>query len=159
MKTKDLQCYYKVEKIITRKYDGKNKLYLIKWSGFPLKDCTWEPISHLDKIKDLVENFDKNFPSSIDKRRLRKYSYIIHNKHKASSEIKNKNRIIIQIDNKINEIKNNHIIINLEESKITNEKINDDIKETSKSENTENNSIEETNDTNDLKLIKPIIIW
>ena len=53
--------YYEVEKIITRRLVGKNKIYLIKWAGYPIKDCTWEPISHLDKINFLVEDFDNNF--------------------------------------------------------------------------------------------------
>ena len=64
----DLDDYYEVEKIITRRFKGKNKLYLIKWLGYPITDCTWEPISHLGNINTLVEQFDDNFPNSIDKR-------------------------------------------------------------------------------------------
>ena len=26
---------------------GKNSEYLIKWKGWPLKQCTWEPAEHL----------------------------------------------------------------------------------------------------------------
>ena len=69
--------YFEVEKIITRKVDGQNKFYLIKWVGYPLVDCSWEPISHLQKISDMVETFDQNFPASIDKKRLRKYFDIV----------------------------------------------------------------------------------
>ena len=42
--------YYQVEKIITRKTVGKNRMYLIKWEGYPLKDCSWEPASHIDGV-------------------------------------------------------------------------------------------------------------
>ena len=67
--------YFDVEKIITRKIDGKNKYYLIKWVGYPLKDCSWEPVSHLQNISHMVEIFDNNFPSSIDKKGLKRYLY------------------------------------------------------------------------------------
>ena len=81
--------YYEVEKIITRKTFGKNRMYLIKWLGYPLKDCSWEPISNLSSISDMVENFDQNFPNSVDKRQLKKYLYII--KHRESHIIRIKN--------------------------------------------------------------------
>ena len=54
--------YYNVDKIITRKIKRGQKFYLIKWKGFPLEYCSWEPISHLTKILNVVEIFDNNFP-------------------------------------------------------------------------------------------------
>ena len=168
----DLDDYYEVEKIITRRFNGKNKLYLIKWLGYPLKDCTWEPISHLDKVKTLVEQFDDDFPNSIDKRRLRKYLHSINkrNKHRFinKNQIKPKSFHI----NKNN--KNNHIIINLEDSTILDEKIHEETntiddsivesieisEEKNKDNNTEEgNLFELIDDNSEPKLIKPIIIW
>ena len=70
--------YYDVENIITRKFIGNNKVYLIKWAGYPVKDCTWEPIAHLHSIKHLIKNFEENFPKSIDKRQLKKYCRAIN---------------------------------------------------------------------------------
>ena len=89
---KNEEDYFEVEKIITRKVDGNDKFYLVKWVGYPLKDCNWEPISHLQKIPDMIENFDQNFPDSIDKKRLRKYLYI-------SNLISKKRSHIIKIKN------------------------------------------------------------
>jgi len=80
----DIDDYYEVEKIIARKSKGKNKLYLIKWLGYPIRDCTWEPISHLDNINTLVEQFDKNFPNSIDKRQFGKYLHSINKRKKVN---------------------------------------------------------------------------
>ena len=88
---------------------------------------------------------------------------------------KNKNKVIQKIiaKNKINE--NNHIIINLEDSSIVSKDINEDEKATevdsiidrleiSKKKDEENKILEEaptelTEENNEPKLIKPIIIW
>ena len=122
--------YFDVEKIITRKIDGKNKYYLIKWVGYPLKDCSWEPVSHLKNISHMVEIFDNNFPSSIDKKGLKRYSYVINRKESHIIRIKNpflkakcfrkikmnkERNIIISIDN-------SRININLENKEIQGEK-------------------------------------
>ena len=172
----EIDDYYEVEKIITRKNNGKNKLYLIKWFGYPITDCSWEPISHLSNINTLVENFDKNFPHSIDKRLLRKYFHSINKGNKVNKpRFKNKNKVIPKsiVKNKINE--NNHIIINLEDSSIVSKDFNEDEKATevdsiidrleiSKKKDEENKILEEaptelTEENNEPKLIKPIIIW
>ena len=168
----DLDDYYEVEKIITRRFNGKNKLYLIKWLGYPLKDCTWEPISHLDKVKTLVEQFDDDFPNSIDKRRLRKYLHSINKRNKRIFRNKNTIKPKSFHINKIN--RNNHIIINLEDSTILDEKIHEETntiddsivesieisEEKNKDNNTEEgNLFELIDDNSEPKLIKPIIIW
>ena len=53
--------YYSVEKILDKKrIKGKIK-YLIKWKGFSMKECTWEPISNLENIKPMVDEFNLAF--------------------------------------------------------------------------------------------------
>ena len=174
----DIDDYYEVEKIITRRNNGKNKLYLIKWFGYPIKDCTWEPISHLDKIKALVDNFDKNFPHSIDKRQLRKYLHLINKGNKVNKvnkrSFKNRNKIISKRFNSSENLKYNHIIINLEDSTVLNEKIFEEKDTTdesmvesieiSKEKNKENYTEEGSlfgliDENSEPKLIKPIILW
>ncbi len=169
----DIDDYYEVEKIITRRNNGKNKLYLIKWFGYPIKDCTWEPISHLDKIKALVDNFDKNFPHSIDKRQLRKYLHYINKRNQRG--LKNRDKIITKkkLKTEINKnfaILNNHLDLSNSNKKVSeNDKCNE---ETSTVESIEIsvakkdiNIIDEVilelkeEDNNNKKLIKPIIIW
>ena len=174
--------YYAIEKIITRKKFGKKRMYLIKWLGYPLKDCSWEPVSNLRSISNMRENFDKNFPHSKDKKQLKQYLHIIKQRENHIIRIKNpflekrgfkkriikpKNDVIILIDN--SEI-NKEIEEKTEEEKeleinafnLTG--IKEEEEETVNLNLNENENKNESNNTNSrekksIKLIKPIIIW
>ena len=52
--------YYDVETILGRKIINNKKYYLIKWEGYSNEESTWEPISHLLNVRDMVEDFEKN---------------------------------------------------------------------------------------------------
>ena len=109
--------YFNVEKIITRKINGKKKYYLIKWVGYPLKDCSWEPISHLQNISHMIEIFDNNFPASIDKKGLKRYLCVINRKESHIIRIKNpflKSKCFRKLKKK----KESNIIINIDNSRI-----------------------------------------
>ena len=179
--------YFIVDKIIARKLVGKKKLYLIKWKGYPFGDCSWEPISNLVNITNMVEDFDKNFPNSIDKRRLKKYLKVI--KQRSNHIIKIKNPFFKKIvfknekntieDNIIICIDNNNLFNKVTEEKKEEEKENDgeNIKETKEIIIDDNNIfkgsdknnfdyIEKLNEFNSIsddkhrsELIRPIIAW
>jgi hypothetical protein len=179
--------YFIVDKIIARKLVGKKKLYLIKWKGYPVGDCSWEPISNLVNITNMVEDFDKNFPNSIDKRRLKKYLKVI--KQRSNHIIKIKNPFFKKIvfknekntieDNIIICIDNNNLFNKVKEEKKEEEKENDgeNIKETKEIIIDDNNIfkgsdknnfdyIEKLNEFNSIsddkhrsELIRPIIAW
>ena len=179
--------YFIVDKIIARKLVGKKKLYLIKWKGYPVGDCSWEPISNLVNITNMVEDFDKNFPNSIDKRRLKKYLKVI--KQRSNHIIKIKNPFFKKIvyknekntieDNIIICIDNNNLFNKVKEEKKEEEKENDgeNIKETKEIIIDDNNIfkgsdknnfdyIENLNEFNSIsddkhrsELIRPIIAW
>ena len=160
------QKCYTVEFIITRKIKGKKKFYLIKWEGYPITDCSWEPISHLSNINDMVKEFDDNFPNSINHKYLKEFKlelkkYKHHKNTEKSKKLKNtkSNKIIIELDN-------------IDLISINNEKekgetyIESDIKVENFDNETKIESTEKTNDNytndyfkNDGKLIKPILIW
>lgn len=55
----DGEGMFTVEKIIDKKKDGRRTLYLIKWEGFDEKDATWEPLSNLGNVKELVKDFER----------------------------------------------------------------------------------------------------
>ena len=166
--------YYEVENIITRKIKGKNKFYLIKWEGYPIQYSTWEPITHLDNIMDLVEKFDNNFPNSINKRQLRKYLGKMNKGDK--NKIKRKNKLEKKNEYKNENVNNNHIKINLEDFDILNE-VAEDNKECLENENEvpllekfenkkEDIEIKEedidtkiSQEEEKPKLIRPILIW
>ncbi len=175
--------FYKVEKIITRRIKGKNRFYLIKWVGYPFRDCSWEPVSHLGNITDMVENFDKNFPYSIDKRGLKRYLYVIHQKESHIIKIKNpflpvedfkkektkkNNNIMICIDNHDINIEDNKE--NIEEEKEEKNLFKDvfdgndisELEETKYMDNNVNLNDSEkiiSEEKNIPKLIRPILIW
>ena len=63
----DEEPEYEVERIIDERSVGKKKEYLVKWKGWGLQDCTWEPKDSLmsETIKDYE---DKNVPLPLKKR-------------------------------------------------------------------------------------------
>ena len=119
--------FYDVERIITRKYKRTKKYYLIKWVGYSLKECSWEPASNLENISKMVENFDNNFPNSIDKRQLKKYLRLVHkdkrnrNKNKKKLKTDSKNQDNLNISNLIIRINNSENIIEEEKGNVDEE--------------------------------------
>ena len=165
--------YYNVDKIITRKIKRGIKLYLIKWKGFSLEYCSWEPISHLTKILNLVEMFDNNFPDSIEKEEYAKFLKL-YQKYKKKKMVNSINSLTT-IENKNRNISSNKIIINLEElnfNEIKDEEENKTIEISNEitiqiDKEKETNTIIDKNleDINKYniyggeKLIKPILVW
>ena len=53
---------FEVEKILgRRKINGKIK-YKVKWEGYSMDECTWEPIKNLENVKDLIDEYDQLHP-------------------------------------------------------------------------------------------------
>ena len=164
------KTYYTIDSIITRKIIGKNKFYLIKWKGYSLLNCTWEPISNLSNVIDMVEEFDKNYPYSIEIKTLKLFN-ILYKKYKNKRSRKKKLN-----NNAKNPSNNNKIIIDLSDSDFNineeGEKIENKKDKNSSDENGENgNDISEklTKDCSTcekdkepegkIKLIEPVLIW
>ena len=54
---------YIVSKILDKRRNGNSTEYLLKWKGYPIEQATWEPVSTLNRTKDLKELkriFDKD---------------------------------------------------------------------------------------------------
>jgi hypothetical protein len=49
---------YYVEKVLDKKIENGEVLYLIKWDGWPIENSTWEPLENLDNIKNLIEKYE-----------------------------------------------------------------------------------------------------
>ena len=105
--------FYDVEKIITKKCKGNKRYYLIKWVGYPLTECSWEPASNLETISKMVEDFDNNYPNSIDKRQLKMYLRL--NKRNRNKKNINRNKVGLKNNsqNQDNSTKN-HLIIRID---------------------------------------------
>ena len=100
--------FYNIENIIIKRIIGKTNYYLIKWEGYAISDCTWEPISNLFYAIQMVKEFEENFPFSINHKLLNEFliefkKHKQHFKKKSLKKQKNKkektNKIIIYIDN------------------------------------------------------------
>ena len=51
---------YEVEMILNKRIIRNKPQYLIKWTGYPLYDATWEPLGNLNNAKELVKEFEEN---------------------------------------------------------------------------------------------------
>jgi hypothetical protein len=50
---------YEVEKLLqSRMRDGK-KEFKVKWKGFPLSDCTWEPLKNISHLKKEIKELEQ----------------------------------------------------------------------------------------------------
>lgn len=50
---------YTVESILASKSVKSKKMYLVKWSGYPIEEATWEPAANLKNAKRILEAFSK----------------------------------------------------------------------------------------------------
>ena len=57
---------YEVEKIINCKCYRNKKYYLIKWLCYPICQSTWEPKSNLKHLNYMIQEFESEYPYSID---------------------------------------------------------------------------------------------
>lgn len=58
----DGESYYTVERILRRRTRGRRTEWLVKWLGYDESEATWEPISHLENVRHMVEEFDSRAP-------------------------------------------------------------------------------------------------
>jgi hypothetical protein len=49
---------YEVEKILEKRLVGKRLQYLVKWEGYGIEQATWEPVSNLSNVKNIVKEFE-----------------------------------------------------------------------------------------------------
>ena len=54
--------FYNIEKILARRRNNGRIEYKIKWEGYPMSQCTWEPMKNLESAKELVEEFNRTNP-------------------------------------------------------------------------------------------------
>ena len=57
---------YEVEKIINYKTYRNKKYYLVKWLCYPIHESTWEPKSNLKNLNYMIDEFESEYPYSVD---------------------------------------------------------------------------------------------
>ena len=82
--------FYEVEKIITCKYFKSKKYYLIKWLCYPINQSTWESKENLKHLKYLIDEFEAQYPQTIDKCMYNIFCNEVKNKKKIKKKEKNK---------------------------------------------------------------------
>ena len=49
---------YEVEKIVDKRVKNGKVEYKIKWVGYPMSDCTWEPLKNLENIQKMIDDYN-----------------------------------------------------------------------------------------------------
>ena len=116
--------FYNIEKILDRrKINGKLE-YKIKWEGYPMNQSTWEPMENLITAKELVDEYDKQYPFTNDMlnkktKRIKKMSAKKPVKKAAKKE--NEPQIQEKNENEPQKEEEKPEQINLEENQINND--------------------------------------
>ena len=80
---------YEVEKIINCKTYHNKKYYLIKWLCYPINESTWEPKSNLKHLNYLIEDFEAEYPFSIDQNMYNIFCEEVKKKKGGKNKVKN----------------------------------------------------------------------
>jgi hypothetical protein len=79
---------YEVEKIINCKCYRNKKYYLIKWLCYPINQSTWEPKSNLKNLNYLIQEFESEYPYSIDQNMYNIFCEEVINKKRSNKKAK-----------------------------------------------------------------------
>ena len=116
--------FYNIEKILDRrKINGKLE-YKIKWDGYPMNQSTWEPMENLITAKELVDEYDKQYPFTNDMlnkktKRIKKMS--AKKPVKKAPKKENEPQIQEKTENEPQKEEEKPEQINLEENQINND--------------------------------------
>jgi hypothetical protein len=63
---------FEVEKILTKRGADNHiqYMYLIKWKGYPIEDCSWEPASNLQNSNRILAAFNNKHEIELQRRLL-----------------------------------------------------------------------------------------
>ena len=50
---------YEVEQVLAKRRMSGGTFYLVKWTGYPYAEATWEPEAHLANCTKALEQFEK----------------------------------------------------------------------------------------------------
>ena len=79
------EVYFTIEKILDKMKIKDKIFYKIKWKGYPMEECTWEPLENLQYALSLVEQFDKEWTNK-SKKKSKKSKKLLNNKRKKPKD-------------------------------------------------------------------------
>lgn len=101
---------YLVEKVIGKRVISNIVYYKIKWEGYSIEESTWEPISNLNNITHLIDEWEReNLASTKENNENQKKGFVLKNKNNenkndesfdSKSEKKETYEVIEQIGNR-----------------------------------------------------------
>ena len=77
---------YEVEKIIDKRYINGKLEYKIKWVGYPMSECTWEPVRNLANVKPMIKEFENSIFEMNDKQNKLTDYYLIGKKRENNND-------------------------------------------------------------------------
>lgn len=57
----EAEKFYEVERVIGSSVSEGQSWYLIKWVGYPVEECSWEPSGAVEMSRDAVKLFHKTY--------------------------------------------------------------------------------------------------
>ena len=77
---------YEVEKIIDKRIINGKLEYKIKWVGYPMSECTWEPVRNLANVKPMIKEFENSSFEMNDKQNKLTDYYLIGKKRENNND-------------------------------------------------------------------------
>ena len=105
--------FYNIEKILDKRINNGKVEYKIKWEGYSMSECTWEPMKNLETVKELVDEYNLAHPTNDQKttksEHKKKAKTFINKKQKRKEEKvekngKEENEEKLEEDKKIEEV-------------------------------------------------------
>ena len=75
-----------MEKIIDKRYINGKLEYKIKWVGYPMSECTWEPVRNLANVKPMIKEFENSSFEMNDKQNKLTDYYLIGKKRENNND-------------------------------------------------------------------------
>lgn len=96
-----LEDFYVIEAILDKKRQKGIWKYKVKWEGYPMDQCTWEPRENLQNCNELLELFEANL--NPQKNSLKNSTVKPKSKEEAETETEKtkENKPILYKENKI----------------------------------------------------------
>jgi hypothetical protein len=68
----DQEPEWEVDTILRKRQRGRRVEYLVTWVGYPIEEATWEPLEHLQRAAEAIQEFEDRNRQSTNARNLRR---------------------------------------------------------------------------------------
>ncbi len=136
---------YEVEKIVDKRIKNGKVEYKIKWVGYSMQECTWEPLKNLENIQKMIDDYNEKAHQKESQKKNSIEKFLGKKTDNPSSEHEKNNSIENNGKDIVNEEKNLSNINNLKSNFENNN--NNDLKENNNNNNINENLNNKKNDS------------